>query len=194
MPSDSSSPKPAATLEFPQTLGLANSVTKNLPAFLLLLALSACSRSSGIKADPAKARAKLEAIPLGQKVELTNAEWQAILLPSQFYVMRRAGTERPSKSGNAIEHHTGVYVCAACGNPLYRAETKFDSSTGWPSFWQPLKPDAIQTNSGISAIFGREVSCARCGSHLGHVFNDGPPPTGLRYCMNAVALSYQAAP
>lgn len=127
-------------------------------------------------------------------MDLSEAEWRAVLAPPQYYVLRRAGTERPSQSGNAIEHKTGVYVCAACGNPLYRAETKFDSGTGWPSFWQPLKPEAIAKKGGVSAIFGSEISCARCGSHLGHVFSDGPPPTGLRYCMNAVALTYQPAP
>ncbi|MEP6821391.1 MAG: peptide-methionine (R)-S-oxide reductase MsrB [Chthoniobacterales bacterium] len=127
-------------------------------------------------------------------MRLANEEWEAILSPLQFYVMRRAGTERPSNNGNALEHPRGTYVCAACANPLFRAGNKFDSGTGWPSFWQPVKPDAIHTNSGISAIFGREILCARCSSHLGHVFNDGPPPTGLRYCTNAVALSYQVAP
>jgi len=85
-------------------------------------------------------RVKLDAIPLEQPVHFTNEKWQAILSPAQFYVMRRAGTERPSKSGNVLEHRTGTYVCSACGNPLYSAETKFDSGTGWPSFWQPNPP------------------------------------------------------
>ncbi len=173
---------------------MANLLKKYLLAFLQVLTLAACSRSTAVDADPALVRAKLEAIPVDQKVELTNAEWQAVLSPAQFYVLRRAGTERPSKNGNVIEHQTGAYVCAACGNPLYLAGTKFDSGTGWPSFWQPVRPDAIRTASGLSAIFGREVSCARCASHLGHVFNDGPPPTGLRYCMNALALEHQSAP
>jgi methionine-R-sulfoxide reductase len=92
-----------------------------------------------------------------------------------------------------LDHHNGTYVCSACGNPLYSAETKFNSGTGWPSFWQPIRKEAIHESSTSSAIFGVEISCARCGSHLGHVFNDGPPPTGLRYCMNAVALTYREA-
>ena len=156
-------------------------------------ALSACSRARPSNLDAAQIHAKLDAVPLDQKVDLTNQEWQLIMSPQQFYVMRRAGTERPSPSGNALDHRKGVYVCSACGNPLYSAETKFNSGTGWPSFWQPIRKEAVHERSTFSAIFGVEVSCARCGSHLGHVFNDGPPPTDLRYCMNAVALTYPEA-
>lgn len=159
----------------------------------ICIALSACSRAHPSNVDVAQIRAKLDAIPLDQKVDLTNKEWLVILSPQQFYVMRRAGTELPSLSGNALDHHNGIYVCSACGNPLYSAETKFNSGTGWPSFWQPIRKEAIHESSTSSAIFGVEISCARCGSHLGHVFNDGPPPTGLRYCMNAVALTYREA-
>ena len=154
-------------------------------------ALFACSRAhSSSNLDAAQIRVKLDAIPLDQKVYLTNEEWHAIMSPRQFYVMRLAGTEAPSLNGNALAHRNGVYVCSACGNPLYRADSKFDSGTGWPSFWQPIRQEAVHEHNTISAIFGREISCARCGSHLGHVFKDGPPPTGLRYCMNAVALTF----
>jgi peptide-methionine (R)-S-oxide reductase len=158
------------------------------------IALSACSRAHPSNVGAAQIRAKLDAIPLSQKVDLTNKEWLVILSPQQFYVMRRAGTELPSLSGNALGHRNGIYVCSACGNPLYSAETKFNSGTGWPSFWQPIRKEAIHESNTSSAIFGVEISCARCESHLGHVFNDGPPPTGLRYCMNAVALTYREAP
>src|SRR5438128_1169508 len=157
----------------------------------LCITLSACSRAQPSNLDAVQIREKLDAIPLDQHVDLTNNEWQLIMSPQQFYVMRRAGTERPSLNGNTVDHHSGIYVCSACGNPLYRAETKFDSGAGWPSFWQPIRKEAVHESSTISAIFGGEISCARCGSHLGHVFKDGPPPTGLRYCMNAVALTYR---
>ena len=153
-------------------------------------ALFACSRAhSSSNVDATQIRAKLDAVPLDQKVHLMNKEWQIIMSPLQFYVMRLAGTEAPSLNGNRLDHHNGVYVCSACGNALYRADAKFDSGTGWPSFWQPIGKEAVHENNTISVIFGREISCARCGSHLGHVFKDGPPPTGLRYCMNAVALT-----
>ncbi len=99
-----------------------------------------CSRVRSGAVDATAVRVKLDAIPLEQPVHFTNEKWQAILSPAQFYVMRRAGTERPSKSGKVLEHRTGTYVCSACGNPLYSAETKFDSGTGWPSFWQPNPP------------------------------------------------------
>ncbi len=158
------------------------------------LVADGCSRGPTVVVDPAEVRARLEAIPLEQTVSLTNDEWKAILSPLQFYVMRRDGTEQASNAGNRIEHQTGSYVCAACGNPLFAANTKFDSGTGWPSFWQPAREQAVHASAGVSAIFGTEISCARCGSHLGHVFKDGPPPTGLRYCMNAVALSYRETP
>jgi peptide-methionine (R)-S-oxide reductase len=159
----------------------------------MFIGISACSRAQPSNLDAAQVRAKLDAVPLDQPVNLTNKEWQLIMAPEQFYVMRQAGTERASASGNALDHRTGIYVCSACGNPLYRADTKFNSGTGWPSFWQPIRKEAVHESSKFSAIFGVEISCARCASHLGHVFKDGPPPTGLRYCMNAVALTYREA-
>jgi peptide-methionine (R)-S-oxide reductase len=155
----------------------------------VLFACSPAHSSSNLNAS--EIRTKLAAIPLDQGVHLTNEEWKVIMSPQQFFVMRCEGTEAPSLSGNTLDQHKGVYVCSACGNTLYRADTKFDSGTGWPSFWQPIRKEAVRENSTVSAIFGREISCARCGSHLGHVFTDGPPPTGLRYCMNAVALTFR---
>ena len=164
----------------------------------LVLAISVlvagCSRAQSTNLDAKQIRAKLEAIPLDQPVNFTNEEWQSIMSSEQFYVMRRSGTERASQSGNSLEHKKGTYVCSACSNPLYSAEAKFDSGTGWPSFWQPIRKEAVRESKTGSALFGTEISCARCGGHLGHVFSDGPAPTGLRYCMNAVALLFRENP
>ena len=173
------------------TVSVMGRMIRMLVSPVICAALFACSRAhSSSNLDAAQIRAKLDAIPLDQKVRLTNGEWRVIMSLRQFYVMRLAGTEPPSSNGNALSHRNGVYVCSACGNPLYSADSKFDSGTGWPSFWQPIRQDAVHEADSVSAIFGREISCARCGSHLGHVFKDGPPPTGLRYCMNAVALMF----
>src|ERR1041385_6215538 len=103
----------------------------------IALALASCSRAHSDNIDATAVRAKLDAIPLDKEVRLTNEEWQSILSPEQFYVMRQSGTERASDSGNSLEHRTGTYFCSACGNPLYAAEAKFNSGTGWPSFFQP---------------------------------------------------------
>ena len=157
----------------------------------ICIALSACSRAHPSNVEVAQIRAKLDAIPLDQKVDLTNKEWLVILSPQQFYIMRRSGTELPSFSGNALDHHNGTYVCSACGNPLYSAETKFNSGTGWPSFFKPFAPPHIKRVRDASYGMVRvEEVCARCGSHLGHVFPDGPPPTGERHCLNSVSLGF----
>ena len=121
----------------------------------------------------------------------TDAEWRQKLTPEQFRVLRQHGTERPFTSSLNDEHRKGVFVCAACALELYRSETKFDSGTGWPSFFAPL-PKAVGTTTDRSLSMARtEVHCARCGGHLGHVFPDGPNPTGERYCMNGVALKFE---
>jgi peptide-methionine (R)-S-oxide reductase len=131
----------------------------------------------------------------GEKLEVikTDAEWKQVLLPEAYTVMRRRGTEAPFSSPLNDEHRKGTFSCAGCDLPLYSSETKFDSHTGWPSFYQPL-PDAVRTMTDYELVYPRtEVHCRRCGGHLGHVFDDGPPPTGKRYCMNGVALKFQAA-
>ncbi|MBX6742846.1 MAG: peptide-methionine (R)-S-oxide reductase MsrB [Acetobacteraceae bacterium] len=126
-------------------------------------------------------------------VEKSEAEWRAELTPEQFRVLRQHGTERAGTSPLNAEKRPGTYHCAACGHPLYDAGTKFESGTGWPSFWAPL-PDAVGTSTDRSFFMTRtEVHCANCGGHLGHVFPDGPPPTGQRYCMNGVALRFEPA-
>jgi peptide-methionine (R)-S-oxide reductase len=125
------------------------------------------------------------------KVTHTDAEWRALLTPAQYAVLRRQGTERPNSSPLDKEHRAGTFACAGCQLALFSSETKFDSHTGWPSFWQPLENAAVTSNSDRSVdMMGKEVHCAQCGGHLGHVFNDGPPPTRLRYCMNGVAMTF----
>ena len=126
------------------------------------------------------------------KIHKTNDEWKQILTPEQFKVLREKGTERPW-TGDLSSHDGGVYKCAACGLELFDAKTKFDSGTGWPSFFAPIE-NRVETESDVAYGMRRtEVLCAACESHLGHVFEDGPAPTGLRYCMNGVALQYDEA-
>jgi peptide-methionine (R)-S-oxide reductase len=127
------------------------------------------------------------------EVQKSDAEWRRILNPAQYDVLRRHGTERPGSSPLDREKRKGTFLCAGCDLPLFSSETKYDSGTGWPSFYRPL-PDAIGTKEDRSLFMTRtEVHCRRCGGHLGHVFNDGPPPTGLRYCMNGVAMKFAPA-
>ncbi len=122
---------------------------------------------------------------------LTDAQWRARLSPEQYRVLRQAGTERAFTSPLNKEKRAGTFVCAGCALPLFSARTKFESGTGWPSFWQPL-PNAVRTKSDFTLGMRRtEVLCRRCGGHLGHVFDDGPRPTGLRYCMNGVAMNFR---
>ena len=125
--------------------------------------------------------------------KLSDAAWRKRLMPAQYDVLRKHGTERPGTSALLHEKRKGDFVCAGCANPLFASATKFESGTGWPSFYEPL-PNAIGTTTDRSFFMTRtEVHCARCLGHLGHVFDDGPPPTGLRYCMNGVALKFEPA-
>jgi peptide-methionine (R)-S-oxide reductase len=129
-----------------------------------------------------------------QKIVKTEDEWKKLLTPEQFKVLRKQGTERAFTGETWDNHRKGTYVCAACGLPLFSSETKFESGTGWPSFWQPINPKNVETEEDNSFFSSRtEVHCARCGGHLGHVFNDGPDPTGLRYCMNSVSMKFVPA-
>ena len=124
------------------------------------------------------------------EIAKTEEEWRKTLTPEQFYVLRKHGTERAGTSSLNKEYGKGSYVCAGCGQPLFSSDTKFNSGTGWPSFYAPLE-QAVGTSVDKSLFMTRvEVHCSRCGGHLGHVFNDGPAPTGQRYCMNGVALQF----
>ena len=126
------------------------------------------------------------------RVMKTEAEWRRLLTPAQFQVLRQEATERPFTSPLNTEHRRGVFVCAACGWPLYSSAAKFESGTGWPSFWQPINARAVGKTADVKLILPRtEIHCANCGGHLGHVFNDGPNPTGLRYCINSVSLDFE---
>jgi peptide-methionine (R)-S-oxide reductase len=127
-----------------------------------------------------------------EKIDKSDAEWRKQLTPEQYRVMREKGTERPFTGEYEKSKDKGMYVCAACGNPLFSSDTKYDSGSGWPSFYQPITLESVRTEEDGSMLMKRtEVLCSRCDAHLGHVFDDGPQPTGDRYCMNSVSLKLE---
>jgi peptide-methionine (R)-S-oxide reductase len=160
-------------------------------AFLAGASMTALGAAAALTPRPGKAAA-----PAPQEVfevQKSDEEWRKILTPEQYKVLRKHETERPWTSPLNDEHRQGVFACAGCDLPLFSSKAKFDSGTGWPSFYEPL-PNAIGTSTDRSWFTTRtEVHCRRCGGHLGHVFDDGPPPTGLRYCMNGVAMKFVPA-
>jgi peptide-methionine (R)-S-oxide reductase len=124
-----------------------------------------------------------------KKIEKTDEEWRKTLTPTQYQILRQHGTERAFTGPYLNDHEPGKFLCAGCGQALFDASNKFDSGSGWPSFWQPVQEGAIDTRSDETLGMARtEIMCSRCGGHLGHVFDDGPRPTGLRYCVNGAAL------
>jgi peptide-methionine (R)-S-oxide reductase len=159
-----------------------------------LLAGTASLAATGL-ALLGRGRPAADALAMEGSFPVTRSEpaWRELLTQAQYRVLREHGTERAFSSPLDDEHRPGRYDCAGCGQALFRAETKFDSGTGWPSFWAPIE-GAVGTSEDRSFFMTRtEVHCSRCGGHLGHVFEDGPPPTGLRYCMNGVALAFVPA-
>ena len=132
---------------------------------------------------------------MAPEVKKTDDEWRRDLTPEQYRVLRKAGTERPFTGAYWDNHDDGVYRCAGCGEEVFSAATKFESGTGWPSFSEPASADAVETDRDWKMVIPRtEVHCRRCGGHLGHVFSDGPRPTGKRYCINSCALTFDATP
>ena len=162
---------------------------KFFPLFLLCI----LPANLGLADDTqvARIRRQIASTPMRQKVTLSNDQWRKILTPGQFQVLREAKTETPYKNAYWNNHEKGIYLCAACGDQLFGSDAKFESRTGWPSFYTPLATNKVTTATDTSHGMTRdEVRCARCGSHLGHLFNDGPSPTYLRYCLNSAALKF----
>lgn len=161
----------------------------SFPRFLPLLLIVTCNavaqqKNTSVPAPAAKPSTDLRTV--------SNAEWKKKLSPSQYYILREKGTERAFTGKYWDNHEKGTYRCAACQQELFSSETKFESGTGWPSFYQPLNKSAVAIEKDTSlGMVREEVLCSRCGGHLGHVFNDGPKPTGLRYCLNSEALAFE---
>ncbi|WEK37119.1 MAG: peptide-methionine (R)-S-oxide reductase MsrB [Candidatus Pseudobacter hemicellulosilyticus] len=174
---------------------------RQLPVLLLVMVLQQCTYSQSVppKKSTMDTTNKKDNNPVYSrtdtaKVTLTDEQWKELLSPEMYYIARQKGTERPWTSKFETSKEVGTYYCAACGNPLFKSDTKFESGCGWPSFYQAVSKSSIIYEPDHSHGMTRtEVMCGRCKAHLGHVFDDGPPPTGLRYCINGVVLDFEKA-
>ncbi|MEO6906270.1 MAG: peptide-methionine (R)-S-oxide reductase MsrB [Abditibacteriaceae bacterium] len=166
-----------------QRLYAENSVTSKIEYVATTSSNKSAQKNASYKRPPTNTKYQCE--------KITDAQWKKLLTPDQYYILRQAGTDEPFTGKLLNNHQHGIYRCAGCGQPLFTSDTKFHSGTGWPSFWQAIPGSVVAKTDNSLGMTRTEIVCSRCGGHLGHLFNDGPQPTGLRYCMDTSALTFE---